>query len=391
MQGTKSMKRIMRIVLLIISSIPIAVVHSHTASNNKQSLLNAKRITKRAETTKSTDTISSRQIAAHEMPEKTATIVSCQPSKGQFKTRRERNYAHRDQKPKKEPKKDRILIGKNQDIVEELTPESQTPSFWQRIKKSVQPKKATLSKKPYDELKELQLFYLEKEDYYLALKYTEKMIAKCDNAEELCLLTFTVADLLFKQKDYQRAGTMFSEFIRLYPGSPYVEYASYHAILCLFEQTHSAVRDQSLTRETIAAAQAFLKRSDVFRQYVDEVQNILNACRHRLFDHELGIFNFYLYRGSTKSAKKRLEGLRRDFGALLPDTEPIILLQECRLAYALKNPEEAEHKAIELATRFPDYITKDTMKKAPDVKMLLAHALPNNKQQTLATNFRDRF
>jgi outer membrane protein assembly factor BamD (BamD/ComL family) len=97
-----------------------------------------------------------------------------------------------------------------------------------------------------------------------------------------------------------------------------IEYALYKAVLCSFYATLDADRDQSKTLETIALANTFVSRKNIFTKYTSEVENILTSCYQKVVESEIGIFNFYINQGNVLSAQQRLDHLNKEWLAKLP-------------------------------------------------------------------------
>ncbi len=200
---------------------------------------------------------------------------------------------------------------------------------WQKKeKKEPKQKRKTLSQMNYDELKEMKVAYLADGNKESAIKFLEKMIPACNDLEELRVIMLELADLQFDNGSLEKAGKLYKEFTKLYPGNNKIEYASYKAILCSFYATLDSDRDQSNTKDTLDLAQTFLQRADVFTTHAKDVESILTTCRKKLIDSEMNIFNFYFKRGSYNSAQKRVEGIRKEFGVAMPEIEPQLLVLE---------------------------------------------------------------
>ena len=188
-----------------------------------------------------------------------------------------------------------------------------------------------------------------------AINHLEKMLPLCNNIQELRDMTLEIADLLFDIGNLKKAEKLYNQFVQLYPGDKHIEYASYRAILCCFWQTLDAERDQTKTNDTIAMAKAFLGRSEVFKEYTNEVSDILVQCKNRIFESEEKVFRFYLHRGDLLSAKHRLENMEKTFKGTLPDAEPKLILMACDFAAKLNDEAMLAEKQTEMQTKFPDY------------------------------------
>ncbi len=214
-----------------------------------------------------------------------------------------------------------------------------------------------LSTMSYEEIRVTKNKMAKEGNRFGAIKYIKKMIPQCTDLEELRELTLEVADLLFDDGKLQEAGRMYDEFTKLYPGSDSVEYAAYKAILCNFYDILDAERDQSKTHETITLTENFLQRTDVFKTHTKDVQRIAHTCNQRLVDSEFNIIDFHLkVRENLKAAKKRLDDIKKDFLAMLPEIEPRILEYEITIAARQNNTVHALEIKTDLETRFPQYM-----------------------------------
>jgi len=206
----------------------------------------------------------------------------------------------------------------------------------------------------FDELKETKIRYVQEGNIDAALRCLEKMKPICNDLAELHDTMFEYAELLYKTDDCEKAGTLYTEFVKLYPSSKKTEYAYYQSILCSFKQMRDAERDQTKTLETIELAKNFLEREMVFTEYATSVRKILAQSRERLFESEARIFEFYLSRGNLKSASKHLDTMKKDFSTILIEAPPRIIELEIKYAQIQNNKTMLEEKRAELATKFPE-------------------------------------
>lgn len=128
-----------------------------------------------------------------------------------------------------------------------------------------------ISQSGYAELQEVKEIHKAAKNWDLASKYLHRMIVLCDNINEKAILIIELADILFLQQKYDDAIKWYTEFTQLYPGNKHLEYASYKAIVCSSKKILSSDRDQSPTEKTLELTDTFLKRSDIFQKYRQEV------------------------------------------------------------------------------------------------------------------------
>lgn len=267
-----------------------------------------------------------------------------------------------EQKPSKKPKKmtkraERRERKKAKRAEIAQLPLDQQPKSWLS---KVFGERKTLTTMNFEELKEAKDRYLANNDKVGALKFMEKMVSKTNDLETLRTLMLDVADLLYETRNQQvgnldKAATMYKEYLTLYPGSAKAEYASYKAVICVFDRIGDYDRDQTKTVETLELAERFLEQTDLYKTYTQEVQTIATACKQRLFESEMNVLNFYIGRSRFTSANKRIETIRKDFAEKLDGAEQKILVYECELAQLQKNTQLFEKKQLELAQKFPDF------------------------------------
>jgi outer membrane protein assembly factor BamD (BamD/ComL family) len=222
-------------------------------------------------------------------------------------------------------------------------------------KKQRQPRK-TLRYMTYEETKEGKDKLLAVGNYFVALKYQERMLKLCDDLNELEALFLEYADTHRSCNHYDKAAVLYSDFVNSYPGSNNTEYALYQAIVCTSHLIFDAERDQTNTHKTIELANTFLEKADLFAQYKDKVAEIRTNCYKLLARSEYTIYHFYEYAGDYIQAQRRLEGLRVDWIEKLPELEPELLVLEHNMAKKQHNTQKAQEKELALAQTFPPTI-----------------------------------
>jgi outer membrane protein assembly factor BamD (BamD/ComL family) len=220
------------------------------------------------------------------------------------------------------------------------------------VKKQRIPKK-TLRYMTYEETKEGKNKLLASGNHFVALKYQERMLKLCDDLNELEALFLEYADTHRHCNHYDKAASLYNEFVTSYPGSTHTEYALYQAVECSSKLILDADRDQTNTHKTIALANQFLEKADLFAQYKEKVEKIRTHCYTLLVRSEYNIYHFYEYAGDYNQAQRRLQGLRTDWLEVVPQLEPELLTLECQLAKKQHKLELAHEKELELANKFP--------------------------------------
>lgn len=214
-------------------------------------------------------------------------------------------------------------------------------------------KNKPMSKLNYVELKERKNDLVHADDFELACKYLEKMLHHKDlpdvDQKELML---EHADYLFNMGKLEKAATAYAEFSNLYPGDPKIEYVDYRTILSNFYRTLDKERDQSATKKTVVLSDKFLQRT-IYKEHEAEVKNIKEQCCKKLIDHEFTVIDFYLQRNSFKAVRGRLDHIKKELLATIPQAEQRILLVECTIAEKQSDTETLKKKQAELILKFP--------------------------------------
>ncbi len=233
-------------------------------------------------------------------------------------------------------------------------------------RKKKRAERKTISHKSYDELRKEKLTKVAANDKEGAIRYLEKMIPLCNDLVELKSIMLELANYLFDLESYNKAADMYHEFTVLYPGSDEVEYAMYRSIVSNFKLTLDAEHDQSKTIATKELAQKFLERSDLFTTHKKEVEKILADCDEKLLATEEHIARFYMKRGNTKSAQRRLNGIKKDF---LDKNIPDVTIRISQLESELGS----QQLAIEPIKLAPDTMTlahQDSPVESPEEKSI---------------------
>lgn len=213
--------------------------------------------------------------------------------------------------------------------------------------------KKTISMMTYQELKEAKEKHKLAKDNDGVIIFIERMLKLCDDINEIADLMIELADLYYNQGNLEKAGRLYVDFEKLYPGNIHAEYALYRAILCTFYGILTIDRDQTKTQETVELTNKFLSRT-IFTQYKKEIKDIRAQCYQKLIESELNICNFYLNKGSFKAVQKRLKNIRVSLLEHAPDMEVHILLCECELATQMHDDKLKELKEKELKS-LPSY------------------------------------
>lgn len=201
--------------------------------------------------------------------------------------------------------------------------------------------------------------------YDQSLTYLKQLEKKTKNTTTAKNVKLEIADVNFQEGNLKSAAKLYDDYINLYPGDKEkAAYAKYKGILSNFYCMLKKDRDQTATHKTIALADAFLEsNSTLFKKYAYDVQSIKNHCFTRLYEHDAGIFDFYLKKESFKAAEQRLASMRNNLLSKRPDLEPRFLECEIRIAQAQHDTPRVVRVTKELTTRFPEEVRVAQAKK----------------------------
>jgi len=206
-----------------------------------------------------------------------------------------------------------------------------------------------------EELRQAIDFCLQLEWNEKALLYLQEFLQKTKDASLIESLKLEIADLLFQMGKLIEAEQGFDQYLDLYPGSQYAEYAHYKRTICLFYQTLKTDQDQGPTRKAIQLAESYLEKGLAYKQYRSQIIDIRKQCQLMLFENEKTVFDFYMKRKSYGAANGRLAYLKQQYLQELPHVEPTIIQLECRLAQAQGNTQLYQERLAHLQQKFPEY------------------------------------
>lgn len=221
-----------------------------------------------------------------------------------------------------------ISLTNNSIFTKEKEASQAKKSLWtQWFRSAEKPVQGTLIKDMnFQELVLMVDYAKNRKDESLLRRLYALMIAKPERPDILEPWRLEAADFLFTLKDYEHSGTLYKEFVDLYPGSPKAEYARYKYIICFFYLSLPAQKDQTRTLSVVDQCDIFLSRSQN-KILLQEVTSIKLACRARLFEHEVSILETYLKHKRYRSAQLRLNYLQEHFTDIKNIEQFVVYLQ----------------------------------------------------------------
>jgi outer membrane assembly lipoprotein YfiO len=216
------------------------------------------------------------------------------------------------------------LPSQSLDIRLPSTTNSKTKKSRMRKHKNEQERKIyTYRDMTYDELSAAKDEHIKNNNSPSAIKYLEHMISLCNDVTKRSSHHLEIADLIFKEQQYQKSAQKYAEFAILYPGHNDIERVLTRAIESNHNCQLSFDRDQTKTEETLKLAEAFLKRDD-FTQYRDLVTEIRDECIKKLVESEFNVCAFYLKQGKLSCVERRIASIKTTWLPKFPDAQNTI-------------------------------------------------------------------
>ncbi len=195
--------------------------------------------------------------------------------------------------------------------------------------------------------------YLDAEKYF---EYVKTKYPYLDAAKEA---EIRLADTDFDRERYTEARDRYTNFVKLHPTHPKVDYAAFRAALTHYKDMPSEFfllppsreKDQSQVRAANKALADFV-RSYPNSTYLTEAKRILDDTRHRLAEHELYVADFYAKRDKWPAVVQRLEAVVQKYSGLGYDEAVLFRLHD--VYDKMKDKSRAEDALRRIISRFPD-------------------------------------
>lgn len=165
-------------------------------------------------------------------------------------------------------------------------------------------------------------------DYQEAIDKFQDIIDNYPYSDVATLAELRIADAYFEQERWEEALTYYRDFAELHPNHEKVPYTLYRTALCHYRQTRPANRDQTPTREALAALDQVI-RSYPYAPEASEAEALWRELRTRLGESVMAIGDFYLEKQEFQSAAERYRSVLNDFPGLGLDATALYKLGVC--------------------------------------------------------------
>lgn len=200
-------------------------------------------------------------------------------------------------------------------------------------------------------------------EYALAEKYFEYVRTKYPYSDFAKEAELRLADVSWDKESYTDAKDRYTNFIKLHPGHPKVDYAAYRAAACRYKTFREQAsdffifppayeKDQTELKAAYQALNDFVEAYSTSK-YVAEANTVLTQVKHRLAAHEMYVAAFYAKRDHWTGAIGRWETVVKSFPNLGEDQEAAFKLADAYRAH-LHQPSKANDYLRLIMDRYPN-------------------------------------
>jgi outer membrane protein assembly factor BamD len=181
-------------------------------------------------------------------------------------------------------------------------------------------------------------------NYQDAIDKFQDIIDNYPYSEYAVLAELRIADAHFAQGRWEEALNYYRDFAQLHPDHEKVPYTMLRTALCHERQSEKSVRDQTQTREAVAALDQLILRYPNAPETA-EAEELWKNLRRKLAKQALEIGDFYFEREEYQSAANRYRSVIDEYPGLGLDADALYKLG---LAYARMNREDDAQELFEV-------------------------------------------
>ena len=172
------------------------------------------------------------------------------------------------------------------------------------------------------------LWLIDTTPYQDAIDKFQEVVDNYPYSEYAVAAELKIADAYFEQKRWDEALSYYRDFAELHPQHEKVPYTIYRTALCHAKQSATPDRDQTATREALAALDQLMTRYPTAPEARD-AETLWKELRTELGEHVLGIGDFYWKRDEYQSAAGRYRQVLDEFPGLGLDADALYKLGLC--------------------------------------------------------------
>jgi len=181
-------------------------------------------------------------------------------------------------------------------------------------------------------------------NYQDAIDKFQDIIDNYPYSEYAVLAELRIADAHFAQGRWEEALNYYRDFAQLHPDHEKVPYTMLRTALCHERQSEKSVRDQTQTREAVAALDGLILRYPNAPETA-EAEELWKKLRRKLAKQALEVGDFYFQRDEYQSAANRYRSVIDEFPGLGLDADALYKLG---LAYSRMNREDDAQELFEV-------------------------------------------
>lgn len=191
---------------------------------------------------------------------------------------------------------------------------------------------------------------LAEENYIEATKYFDEVERQHPYSEWATRAQLMSAYSSYEGQQYDEAIIALDRFIELHPGHKDVDYAHYLKALSYYEQITDVRRDQELTKQSLIALDALVKKFPDSK-YSRDAMLKMDLAKDHLAGKEMEVGRYYLVRGHINAAINRFRAVVQNYQTTTHVPEALHRLVEAYLTLGLK--QEATRVAAVLGFNYP--------------------------------------
>jgi len=161
--------------------------------------------------------------------------------------------------------------------------------------------------------------------YSAAIETFQTLIDNYPYSELAVESELRIADAYYRDDKWDEALSYYRDFGDLHPNHEKVPYTMLRTALCHYAQVESPNRDQTATREALAALERLIERFPYAKE-TREGEDLLRELRGRLARHVIDIGDFYYARNDFQAAASRYRMVLDSFPGLGLDAEALYKL-----------------------------------------------------------------
>jgi outer membrane protein assembly factor BamD len=181
-------------------------------------------------------------------------------------------------------------------------------------------------------------------DYQNAIDKFQDIIDNYPYSDYAVLAELRIADAHFAQHQWEEALSYYRDFAQLHPDHEKVPYTIYQRALCHERQSRSSNRDQTQTREAVAALDELITRYPSAPE-TSQAEVLWKDLRKKLAKQALEVGDFYFADEEYQSAANRYRSVIDEFPGLGLDAEALYKLGVC---YTRMNREDDAQQLFEV-------------------------------------------